>query len=72
MLHAARAETVDLPGWHEDISQAREISHLPSAARGYLDFIEESLGIPVVMVGVGPGRDEIIWTDGARQLSAAR
>ncbi|HEV2723405.1 MAG TPA: adenylosuccinate synthase [Thermoleophilaceae bacterium] len=72
VLHAARGETVDLPGWREDISQARELGDLPPAARGYIDFIEESLGIPVVMVGVGPGRDEIIWTDGSRQLSAAR
>ncbi len=71
VLHTARGETVDLPGWQEDISGVREIGDLPPAAREYLDFIEQSLGIPVVMVGVGPGRDEIIWTDGARELTAA-
>ena len=70
VLHTARGETKDLPGWHEDISKVREIGDLPAAARRYLEFIEESLEIPVVMVGVGPGRDEIIWTDASRQLTA--
>ena len=54
MLHSVRGETIELPGWHEDISGVREISDLPPAAQGYLEFIEQSLGIPVVMVGVGP------------------
>ena len=70
VLHTARGETVDLPGWHEDISGVRDIADLPETARAYLEFIEKSLGIPVVMVGVGPGRDEIIWTDGALGLTA--
>jgi adenylosuccinate synthase len=72
VLHSVRGETIDLPGWHEDITGAREIADLPPAARAYLDFIEESLGIPVAMVGIGPGRDEIIWTDAAQVLAAAR
>ena len=33
------------------------IDELPANAQAYLDFISESLGIPVVMVGVGPARD---------------
>ena len=72
VLHTARGETIDLPGWHEDITDCREIADLPEAARGYLDFIERELGIPVVMVGVGPGRDEIISTEAAQQLAATR
>ena len=71
VLHKARGETITLPGWHEDISGARQIADLPPAARGYLDFIEEQLDIPVVMVGVGPGRDEMIWTDAAERLRPA-
>jgi adenylosuccinate synthase len=69
VLHSVRGKTIELPGWHEDITGVREISDLPPAAQGYLEFIEQSLGIPVVMVGVGPARDEIIWTDGAQALS---
>ena len=70
VLHRARGETVDLPGWTEDISAVRRIADLPPAARGYLDFIERDLGVPIVMVGVGPARDEMIWTDAAVGLRA--
>ena len=63
VLHRARGELVELPGWHEDITGARTLEDLPANARAYLDFIEEHLGDPVVMVGVGPARDEIIWTE---------
>ena len=67
--HAARL--VELPGWHEDIGGVRDLGDLPANARAYLDFIEEQLGVPVVMVGVGPARDEMIWTDAAERLKPA-
>ena len=52
-------------------SAARE-SDLPAAARDYLDFIREVTGVPIVLVGVGPGREQIIWTgSGQQQVTAA-
>jgi len=71
VLHKARGELVELPGWHEDITGARELGDLPANARAYLEFIEEDLGIPVVMVGVGPARDEMIWTESSERLRTA-
>lgn len=71
ILHKARGDLVELPGWQEDVSGARSISELPRNAQAYLEFISDSLGIPVVMVGVGPGRDEMIWTDAADRLRPA-
>jgi adenylosuccinate synthase len=71
VLHRARGELTELPGWHEDITGAREIGDLPANARAYIEFIEEDLGIPVVMVGVGPARDEMIWTEASEPLRAA-
>ncbi len=65
VLHRARGDYVDLPGWDEDITGARELANLPANARAFLEFIEEKLGVPVVMIGVGPGRDQMIWTDAA-------
>jgi adenylosuccinate synthase len=61
ILHKAAGEFVELPGWDEDIRGARSLEDLPEAARNYLDYMSDFLGIPVVMVGVGPGRDEMIW-----------
>ncbi|MET7398171.1 adenylosuccinate synthase [Dactylosporangium sp. NPDC005572] len=48
----------ELPGWWEDISQAREFSDLPVNAQRYIERIEELAGTRVSIVGVGPGRDE--------------
>jgi adenylosuccinate synthase len=65
VLHQAKGEYVDLPGWTEDITGVRALEDLPANARAYLDFMAEQLGIPVVTIGVGPARDEIIWTEAA-------
>jgi adenylosuccinate synthase len=71
VLHRARGDYVQLPGWDEDITGVRTIENLPANARSYLEFIEEQLGIPVVMVGVGPARDEMIWTEAAEPIRTA-
>jgi adenylosuccinate synthase len=65
VLHHARAVYEELPGWTEDIGEARTESDLPQAARDYLRFIEEQIGVPVALVGVGPGREQVVWADGA-------
>ncbi|MFO8231029.1 MAG: adenylosuccinate synthase [Longimonas sp.] len=49
-----------LPGWDEDISDARHWSDLPSAAQDYLRFVEEHSRAPIGSVSIGPRRDQII------------
>src|SRR3954452_19851748 len=68
ILHKATGVYTEMPGWHEDISGVRNMEDLPQAARDYLAFIEEFLGVPVLLVGVGPGRDQMIWTEAARRV----
>ena len=68
ILHKATGTYTELPGWEEDISGARSLEDLPQAAREYVEYIEDFLGVPVVLVGVGPGRDQMIWTEAARGL----
>ena len=62
VLHHSVGEYTELPGWSEDVSEARSESELPTAAREYLQFMAEFVGVPVVLIGVGPGRDDVIWT----------
>jgi len=62
VLHRAVGEYEQLPGWSEDISAVRSWEELPQAARDYLAYIEAAVGVPVVMAGVGPGREQIIWS----------
>lgn len=49
-----------LPGWSEDLTSARTLEELPAAARTYVKFIEENLGLPICLVSVGPGRGQVI------------
>jgi adenylosuccinate synthase len=50
----------EMPGWKDDISGARNMKDLPAAARGYLNYIEEKIGVPMSIVSVGPKREETI------------
>jgi adenylosuccinate synthase len=70
VLHHAVGDYTELPGWSEDITECRTWDELPQTARDYLDFIAEQCGVPVVMVGVGPSRDQIIWAPDADQATA--
>lgn len=58
----AKAEPVyeDLPGFEDDISQARAYTDLPSTVRNYVERIESLLGVRISMVSVGPDRDQTI------------
>jgi adenylosuccinate synthase len=49
-----------LPGFAGDITKVRRRADLPDAARRYLDFIERTVGVPIQLIGVGPGREQTI------------
>jgi adenylosuccinate synthase len=71
VLHHAEAELTELRGWEEDLGECRSMSDLPDAAREYLDFVAEHVGAPVALVGVGPGREQVLWTDAGAQTLVA-
>ena len=49
-----------LPGWWEDISEARSLEELPANARAYVARAEELSGARISAIGVGPARDATI------------
>ncbi len=61
VLHQSVGEYVELEGWEEDLGTCRSEADLPRAARAYLDFVADWIDVPIALVGVGPGRDQIIW-----------
>ena len=70
IVHKAEGDYEELPGWEEDIVGARGLEDLPQAARDYLDYISEFVGVPVTLVSVGPSRDQVIWTGVGTELRA--
>ncbi len=60
----ARVEPIyeDLPGWRCPTHGARRLTDLPVEARTFLRRIEEIVGAPIAMIGVGPERSDVIFS----------
>ncbi|PZS12827.1 MAG: adenylosuccinate synthase [Solirubrobacterales bacterium] len=71
VLHHATGEYLELPGWTDDIRECRSEDELPEAAREYLQVVSEFVRVPIVLIGVGPGRDEVIWTRASAGMAGA-
>jgi adenylosuccinate synthase len=50
----------ELPGWKTDISGITNPQDLPEAAKNYVQALERQCGIPISLIGVGPGRKQYI------------
>ena len=50
----------EIPGWSEDITKIRRITDLPDKARDYVKWIEDLTETPVMLLSVGPGREETL------------
>ncbi len=49
-----------LPGWNSPTEGATDLDALPPAARAYVDFISDQIGVPIGLVSTGPERDQTI------------
>jgi adenylosuccinate synthase len=59
-LDGLEVEYDDRPGWTEDIGSVRRFEDLPRAAQEYVRFVEGEIGVPILMVSVGPDREQVI------------
>jgi len=50
-----------LPGWDQDFTNATRFDQLPSPAQAYVHRIEQIVGRPITIIGVGPGRTQTIF-----------
>ncbi|EEI24279.1 adenylosuccinate synthase [Lentilactobacillus hilgardii] len=67
-LNKCEAIYEELPGWEEDITQAKTLEDLPENARKYLERISELVCVPLATFSVGPDREqtnvvEKVWTN---------
>jgi adenylosuccinate synthase len=59
-LHAAVPVYETLPGWRTDLSGATDYAQLPAAAVDFVRFLDETIGVPIGVVGLGPGREQFV------------
>jgi adenylosuccinate synthase len=60
VLHKVQPVYEALPGWTTDLTEITERRDLPAAALDYIAFLEHQIGVPVSLVGVGPGREQFL------------
>ena len=60
VLDKAEPVLEEMPGWNEPITAVRKFSELPSAAQKYVQRIEKLLDTEIILVSVGPGREQTI------------
>ena len=51
----------EIEGYEGDLSQCRTFEELPEKCRSYIARLEELCGCPITILGVGPGRDQVIF-----------
>lgn len=59
-LDGVEVEYVQRPGWTEDLTAVRRFEDLPPAARNYVEWVENAVGVPIRMLSIGPRRDQVI------------
>lgn len=63
-LHKAKPIYKTFEGWNESISKVDNRDQLPSQTQDYLKFLEAEVGVPISLVGVGPGRAQFLqWSE---------
>ena len=60
VLDRCRPVYKEFKGWSKDITGVRRFASLPSAAQRYVKFIEKFGGVRIKLIGVGPGRQEVV------------
>ncbi|MCM1451830.1 MAG: adenylosuccinate synthase [Clostridium sp.] len=50
----------EMPGWQEDLSAYTDYESMPETFKNYVKFLEEKLGVPIVILSVGPDRKQTI------------
>jgi adenylosuccinate synthase len=59
-FHHAEPVYEVLEGWQEPLQGMDDVSRLPDAARRYVAFVEEQLGVEVSLIGTGAGREDVL------------
>jgi adenylosuccinate synthase len=63
-FHHARPVYVALQGWAEPLDEVESLDELPTAARRYVEYVEEAVGVEVTMIGTGADRERILTPRG--------
>lgn len=61
-----------VPGWRQDLSDARTIEDLPVKARNYVKALERAVGVRIEAISLGAEREETILKEGWKDRAAGK
>lgn len=59
-----------LKGWRKSTKGIRDVSELPPEAKDYVRFVEDFVGVPVIMLSTGPRREEFAWLKDVKRVTS--
>jgi adenylosuccinate synthase len=68
-FHHAEPVYETLPGWEAPLEDAESLADLPAAARAYVAFVEERLGVEVSLISVGAERERVVAPRGLASVA---
>jgi adenylosuccinate synthase len=68
-FHHAEPVYETLAGWGETLADAESLADLPAAARAYVEFVEEGLGVEVCLISVGAERERVVAPRGLASVA---
>jgi adenylosuccinate synthase len=60
-LTRAKCVYQTVPGWMEEIRDVKKFEDLPKTAQDYVKTVEQIVGVPIKMIGIGPKRSDILY-----------
>jgi len=48
-------------GWQSDLKEVKTMDDMPGELKSYISFIEEQIGVPVIIVSIGPDRTQTVF-----------
>ncbi len=60
VFHSVTPVYETFEGWQSDLTAFTSYADMPAAARAYVSFLEQTIGVAISVVGVGPGREQYV------------
>lgn len=54
---------IKMDSWKDDLTEMHTETELPNELNTYTKFIEKYTGVPVVLISVGPDREQTLWRE---------
>jgi adenylosuccinate synthase len=61
LLERCKPVFEEIEGWKNDITSVRKFADLPTSCQAYVRHVEKSIGVPLMLLSVGPERGQDIW-----------